>query len=99
MSYETTHASEYEINVYLVNSFTRDNTGGNPAGVILNPPELNDTQKIEIARQVGFSETAFVYTGESAGEETDYKVDFFTPESEVDFCGHATLAVFLPYFH
>lgn len=98
MSYETTHASEYEINVYLVNSFTRDNTGGNPAGVILNPPELSDTQKIEIARQVGFSETAFVYTGESAGEETDYKVDFFTPESEVDFCGHATLAVFFTLF-
>ena len=98
MSYETTHASEYEINVYLVNSFTRDNTGGNPAGVIFNPPELSDTQKIEIARQVGFSETAFVYTGESAGEETDYKVDFFTPESEVDFCGHATLAVFFTLF-
>ncbi|NBM56540.1 PhzF family phenazine biosynthesis isomerase [Proteus sp. G2669] len=81
---------EHEIKVYLVNAFTRNNSGGNPAGVVLNPPNLSDTQKIEIARLVGFSETAFVYTA----KETDFKVDFFTPEGEVDFCGHATLATF-----
>lgn len=90
--------NEHTLNVHLVNSFTRNNTGGNPAGVVLNPPKLSDAQKITIARQVGFSETAFVYSGESAGEETDFKVDFFTPESEVDFCGHATLAVFFTLF-
>lgn len=82
--------TEHKIKVYLVNAFTRNNSGGNPAGVVLNPPNLSDKQKIEIARLVGFSETAFVYTG----KETDFKVDFFTPEGEVDFCGHATLAVF-----
>lgn len=81
---------EHEVKVHLVNAFTRNNSGGNPAGVVLNPPNLSDIQKIEIARLVGFSETAFVYTG----KETDFKVDFFTPEGEVDFCGHATLAVF-----
>ncbi|MDX7987718.1 PhzF family phenazine biosynthesis protein [Xenorhabdus sp. 12] len=87
---EATRPIEHDIKVHLVNSFTRNNSGGNPAGVVLNPPDLSDAQKIAIAQQVGFSETAFVY----AGEDTDFKVDFFTPEGEVDFCGHATLAVF-----
>ncbi|EHA1126864.1 PhzF family phenazine biosynthesis protein [Vibrio pacinii] len=90
MQNEATRSAEQDIKVHRVNSFTRDHSGGNPAGVVLNPPPLSAGQKTEIARQVGFSETAFVYTG----EETDFKVDFFTPEGEVDFCGHATLAVF-----
>ncbi|MBI6529690.1 PhzF family phenazine biosynthesis protein [Proteus vulgaris] len=90
MQNKTPFPIENEIKVHLVNAFTRNNSGGNPAGVVLNPPNLSDTQKIEIARLVGFSETAFVY----AGKETNFKVDFFTPEGEVDFCGHATLAVF-----
>lgn len=90
MQYEETGSAKQDIKVHLVNSFTRNNSGGNPAGVVLNPPNLSAAQKIAIARQVGFSETAFVY----AGEETDFNVDFFTPEGEVDFCGHATLAVF-----
>lgn len=90
MQNEVIRSVEYEIKVHLVNSFTRNNKGGNPAGVVLNPPQLSDEQKMAIAKEVGFSETAFVYQG----EDTDFKVDFFTPEGEVDFCGHATLAVF-----
>ena len=90
MQNEAIRSIEHEIKVHLINSFTRNNKGGNPAGVVLNPPKLSDEQKITIAKEVGFSETAFVYQG----EETDFKVDFFTPEGEVDFCGHATLAVF-----
>lgn len=86
----TASLAENEIKVYLVNSFTRHNSGGNPAGVVLYPPTLSLEQKITIARQIGFSETAFVY----AGKDTDFDVEFFTAEGEVDFCGHATLAVF-----
>ncbi|MDV5225240.1 PhzF family phenazine biosynthesis protein [Providencia rettgeri] len=85
-----THLAENEIKVHLVNSFTLNNSGGNPAGVVLYPPKLSVEQKTAIARQVGFSETAFVYSG----EDTDFNVEFFTSEGEVDFCGHATLAVF-----
>ncbi len=81
---------KHDIKVYLVNAFTQNNSGGNPAGVVLFPPNLSTKEKIFIAREVGFSETAFVYSG----EDTDFKVDFFTSEGEVDFCGHATLAVF-----
>ncbi|MEY0507695.1 PhzF family phenazine biosynthesis protein, partial [Proteus terrae] len=90
MQIKNTGEIEQDIQVYLVNSFTQNNTGGNPAGVVLNPPALSTSQKIAIAQQVGFSETAFVYNG----EQTDFEVDFYTAEGEVDFCGHATLAVF-----
>ena len=41
-----------------------------------------------IAKIVGFSETAFVLKSNNA----DFKVKFFTPHSEVDLCGHATIA-------
>ncbi|OAT39125.1 PhzF family phenazine biosynthesis protein [Proteus myxofaciens] len=78
------------VDVHLVNSFCLNNSGGNPAGVVLDAPDMSDEQKTAIAKNIGFSETAFVYTG----NDTDFKVEFFTPEGEVDFCGHATLAVF-----
>lgn len=78
------------IKVDLVNSFTVNGTGGNPAGVVLNADELSDAQKLKIAQAVGYSETAFV----SSDDEADYEVSFFTATGEVDFCGHATLATF-----
>ena len=78
------------IEVILVNAFTTNGAGGNPAGVVLNADNLSDAQKLKIAQQVGFSETAFVASDDVA----DYQVSFFTTTAEVDFCGHATLAVF-----
>lgn len=78
------------IEVALVNSFTVEEKGGNPAGVVLNSDRLSDAQKLKIAQAVGYSETAFV----SCDDEADYEVSFFTTTGEVDFCGHATLATF-----
>jgi PhzF family phenazine biosynthesis protein len=78
------------IEVILVNSFTDNGKGGNPAGVVFNADNLSNAQKLKIAQVVGYSETAFV----SSDEEADYEVSFFTPTDEVDFCGHATLATF-----
>lgn len=78
------------IKVALVNSFTVNGKGGNPAGVVLNSDGLSDAQKLKIAQAVGYSETAFV----SRDDEADYEVTFFTTTGEVDFCGHATLATF-----
>ncbi len=89
MQNKNTDSVEQAILVYLVNSFTQNNSGGNPAGVVLNPPKLSTSQNCYCAAG-RFSETAFVYNG----EETDFIVDFYTAEGEVDFCGHATLAVF-----
>jgi len=78
------------IEVALVNSFTIDGKGGNPAGVVFNSDQLSDVQKLKIAQAVGYSETAFV----SHDDVADYGVSFFTTIGEVDFCGHATLATF-----
>jgi PhzF family phenazine biosynthesis protein len=78
------------ITVYQLNAFTYNNLGGNPAGVLLNADHLSEKEMQRIAAQVGFSETAFV----SKGNECDFTVRFFTPNVEVDFCGHATLATF-----
>jgi len=79
-----------EILVHCINSFTHNGAGGNPAGVVLNADELTATQMQLVASNVGFSETAFV----SKGTDCDFTVRFFTPNEEVDFCGHATLATF-----
>jgi PhzF family phenazine biosynthesis protein len=78
------------VEVYKLNAFTRSIEGGNTAGVVLNADEFSDVQMQELARLIGFSETAFVSTSEKA----DFKVRFFTPSAEVDLCGHATIATF-----
>jgi PhzF family phenazine biosynthesis protein len=82
------------ISAFLVNSFSANNTGGNPAGVVLNADKLTNAEKLTIAKEIGFSETAFV----SQDHEVDFAVSFFTTTEEVDFCGHATLAVFATLF-
>ncbi len=69
-------------------AFTADPDGGNPAGVVLDATHLDDEQMQRIAAEVDFSETAFV-TGERDGARI---VRYFSPISEVPFCGHATIA-------
>ncbi|MEO5885502.1 MAG: PhzF family phenazine biosynthesis isomerase [Candidatus Limnocylindrales bacterium] len=72
-------------------AFTIDPAGGNPAGVWIGAalPPADEMQ--EIARQVGYSETAFL-----APDGTDrpgaFRVRYFSPLAEVPFCGHATIA-------
>lgn len=75
---------------YLLKSFGVDETGGNPAGVVLDAESLSDVRKKFISKEIGFSETAFVEKSDKA----DYKVRFFTPTEEVDLCGHATIATY-----
>lgn len=79
-----------KVEAFLVNSFTANGTGGNPAGVVLHAENLSDEEKLKIAQAVGYSETAFV----SQDDEVDFELSFFTVTGEVDFCGHATLAAF-----
>ncbi|TVP08886.1 PhzF family phenazine biosynthesis protein [Shewanella sp. KCT] len=78
------------VDVYLMDAFTFNERGGNPAGVVFLTSEIADEEKLLIANQVGVSETAFVIKR----PDGDFDVTFFTPEAEVDFCGHATLATF-----
>ena len=69
-------------------AFTDDPAGGNPAGVVLDASELSDARMQEIAAELGYSETAFATRREDGG----YDVRYFSPEAEVPFCGHATIA-------
>lgn len=77
-------------NLYKLTSFPKTSFGGNKAGVYLNADKLTENEMQSIAKEVGYSETAFVMKSDKA----DFKVRFFTPESEVDLCGHATIAAF-----
>jgi len=61
---------------------------GNPASVCFLQEWLPDETMLKIAAQFGYSETAFVA---SAG--SGWRVRYFSPESEVPFCGHATIAL------
>lgn len=79
-----------KITVFCVHAFTQHGAGGNPAGVVLSADNLSDSQKQKIAAMAGYPETAFV----ECDAECDIAVRFFTPTSEVDFCGHATVGTF-----
>ena len=77
-----------QVNVKIINAFSTNNTGGNPAGVLLNADELTNEQKQDIALKLGLSETAFV----SSSVVADFKLEFFTPVKQIAHCGHATIA-------
>jgi len=69
---------------------TDDGRGGNPAGVVLDADGLDATAMQEIAADLGYSETAFLFPRER--EPNVYDVRYFAPRQEVPFCGHATIA-------
>jgi len=74
--------------ILKIAAFSDGDTGGNPAGVVIGNtlPSAQDMQNI--AAEVGFSETAF-----AAPIKDKWRVRYFSPESEVPFCGHATIAL------
>ena len=78
------------VDIYAAAAFSKDNKGGNRAGVVLGRSELTSVQKAAIAKEMGYSETAFVLDSDKA----DYKLQYFTPTEEVPLCGHATIAAF-----
>ena len=78
------------IDTHIVNAFTDSGSGGNPAGVVLNANGLTYERKLEIAKRIGVSETAFI----SDSEIATHKLEFFTPLRRIPHCGHATVAAF-----
>ena len=70
-------------------AFTDSGKGGNPAGVVLDARSLSEADMLAIAQEVGYSETAFVLPTVNPGA---FRVRYFSPRSEVAFCGHATVA-------
>jgi PhzF family phenazine biosynthesis protein len=69
-------------------AFTDSPEGGNPAGVVLDASTLSEERMQAIAAELGYSETAFATKREDGG----YDVRYFSPQAEVPFCGHATIA-------
>jgi PhzF family phenazine biosynthesis protein len=74
--------------VLRYSAFSDDPAGGNPAGVVLDAGGLDDASMLAIAAELGYSETAFLI--DANGRE--FAVRYFSPLSEVPFCGHATVA-------
>ena len=73
--------------MYQIDAFARSVFSGNPAAVCILDHWLQPDQMQRIAEENNLSETAFAVP---VGEH--YVIRWFTPEAEVDLCGHATLA-------
>ena len=77
------------LSLYQVDSFTDNLFGGNPAAVCLIDSWLPETVLLQIAAENFLPETAFIIPSSKEGH---YSMRWFTPEIEMDLCGHATLA-------
>ena len=77
---------------YIVDAFTDQLFGGNPAGVVLLEGETFPKEKLmlQIAAELRYSETAFI----RRLSEKEFTIRYFTPKAEVELCGHATIASF-----
>ena len=78
--------------IQRIAAFDDHGQGGNPAGVWIGAALPPVAAMAQIAREVGFSETVFA-APEGEGQGQGWRVRYFSPESEVPFCGHATIAL------
>lgn len=76
------------MDVLRIAAFSDGEQGGNPAGVWLGEALPDAAQMQRIAADVGFSETVF-----AAPTADGWRVRYFSPQTEVPFCGHATIAL------
>lgn len=80
------------MNIERIAAFCDRETGGNPAGVAIGDALPEPATMQRVAAEVGYSETAFAApTGN--GADSRWRVRYFAPKMEVDFCGHATIAL------
>jgi PhzF family phenazine biosynthesis protein len=73
--------------IYQVDAFTTEAFKGNPAGVCILEKEPSSEWMQNIAMEMNLSETAFVFPGPD-----NLNIRFFTPTTEMNICGHATLS-------
>ena len=76
-----------KIKIYQIDAFSDQIFRGNPAAVCLLDDWLEEPKMQLIAAENNLAETAFVIQ-----KDRNYSIRWFTPEVEVDLCGHATLA-------
>ncbi len=76
------------IELFQIDSFTSVPFAGNPAAVCILKKDADETWMQNVAAEMNLSETAFV----RRVDERNFLLRWFTPQVEVDLCGHATLA-------
>lgn len=76
---------------WQVDAFTDHPFAGNSAAVCLLDTEKESSWMQQVAMEMNLSETSFVWRTQS-GDQATFQLRWFTPEVEVDLCGHATLA-------
>ncbi len=79
------------MDIQRIAAFSQGAEGGNPAGVVLLESDASAVEMARVAAEVGYSETAFAVPQD--GGRKSWRVRYFSPESEVPFCGHATIAL------
>ena len=72
---------------YIVDAFTNKPFSGNPAAVCVMESWPSEESMMKLAMENNLSETAFIVK-----EPEGYHLRWFTPGTEVELCGHATLA-------
>lgn len=75
------------IKIYQVDAFAENQFKGNPAAVCILENSITDSLMQNIAKENNLSETAFCLNK----NKNIYDLRWFTPEGEIDLCGHATL--------
>lgn len=75
---------------FVVNVFTHNGKGGNKAGVVMLKEDILKGECQKKAKELGFSETVFV----KKISEKIFELKFYTPQCEIEFCGHASLGAF-----
>lgn len=73
---------------FSVNAFCKGSFSGNPAGVCILEEWLSTDELQNMASQLYFPETAFIFPTKN----DLWSIRWFTPKAEVDLCGHATMA-------
>lgn len=80
--------------LFQVDAFTDHIFHGNPAAVCMPEGKKSDSWMQQLAQEMNLSETAFLFP-----QGKDYHLRWFTPSTEVELCGHATLASAWVLFH
>lgn len=78
--------------MYQVDAFTDQRFRGNPAAVCVLEQAVPDATMQAIAAENNLSETAFLLRSSTDTNPSRWSIRWFTPTTEVDLCGHATLA-------
>jgi PhzF family phenazine biosynthesis protein len=75
------------IELFQVDAFTDQPFAGNPAAICLLSGPRDEAWMLQVAREMNLSETAFLHA-----QDDGFALRWFTPTTEVELCGHATLA-------